>query len=144
MNIRPFIFLVMVCLLGTKAYAGEYQINCYFSGKKCASLISDLVSDRFTSKYPPSHWTIVVIGQFAPYSNGGGVGFAVAGVSPTPQNQDKNATAQVPRRRFISTTRILDHQLSPYEVNAKIESLVRDAVQDMIAECDLSPKCEIN
>lgn len=118
-------------------------MRCYFPGKKCAALITDLVSDKFTTKFPADKWQIVVIGSFTPYSNGGGVGFAVAGVSKK-MDAKPDTPSFVPGGRFIATTRILDRKLSPYDEIQKIEVVVRDAVEQMMGECDLSPTCDIH
>ena len=123
--------------LGSNANAGEFSLQCYASINDCATIARDLVTTKFTTKYPSKRWDIVVIADFQRYSNGGGVGFAVAGVVPT-------GTGQAPVRRVSATIRIDDTRKidANGETDLTVEVL-RDAVTELMAACDRSSKCDI-
>jgi len=84
--------------------AGEFKCHA-FGDSGCAHLINDVVTDKFIDKFPAKKYEIVVIYQFQIYSDGGGVGYAVAGVAPVLEGQYANG-ALVPKVRFVSTVRI--------------------------------------
>jgi hypothetical protein len=133
--------LIGLALLCHRAFAGEFRATCY--GNVNASLFKDIVTDKFTEKYPSSRFTIVVISNFQRYSNGGGVGFAVAGV--VPKNGNSKNYEFVPIHRFMATTArtAAGEHLTAKEAVEKEKETARDAVADLMSACDLSPNCEV-
>jgi hypothetical protein len=126
--------LVLIC---SGAHAGEFGVECYADVNGCADVLNEVVTSKFTSKYPLSNWRIVVIAEFQRYSDGGGVGYAVAGVVP-------KGSSQVPVNRFSATLRVDNTR----KVTAKDRSdftlqVYRDAVAEMMAACDESSTCDL-
>lgn len=122
--------------------AGEYICHA-FGDTGCAEHVTNVVTNKFTAKFPATKYKIVVIYDFQTYSDGGGVGFAAAGVAPHLKGQYSNRSL-VPTWRYNATTRIDNtRKLSPYDkTNEKIE-LIQRAVQNLMEECERSPNCDI-
>lgn len=112
---------------------------CHYPSKNCGSEVVDIVSDRFTSRYPSDQWQLVVLAEFTPYTNGGGVGYAIAGVAKKITSQ-----AMVPRNRFVSTSRRVGRTLLPAESTKESIQLVREAVEQMMLACDKTLNCDID
>ncbi|MCW7753394.1 hypothetical protein OOT00_05265 [Desulfobotulus sp. H1] len=136
------IIFTVLCgfLIGVSALAGEFKIHCFADLGECASKIEGLVSEKFTRHYPASHFHIVVIAEFQPYGSGGGVGYALAGVSPLLED----GTTQFPIHRFATTVRINDRVMGPYDVAEETAEVMRRSVEQMMAVCDRSPDCAVH
>ena len=131
---------LLVTLICISSYAGDFRVSCFSSLSDCSTKVADLVTDKFTQRFPKSHFKIAVVAEFQRYSDGGGVGYAVAGVSPVL----KDNTTQFPISRFASTVRIKDRKMSPYDVTKETEELLRSAVEQLMAACDSSPSCDVH
>jgi len=126
-------------MLSMSCFAGQFRVACYGDVYDCAPKVADIVTDKFIKSFPASKFTIVAIVDFQRYSAGGGVGYAVAGVS---QNA-KGEPTQVPLKRFSPTIRVTDGNVSPSQVTRELDELLRRAVEEMMAECERSPNCDI-
>jgi len=82
MKFKNGFIALLVTLVCIPSYAGEFRVSCFSSLSDCASKVTDLVTDKFTQRFPASRFKIAVVAEFQQYSDGGGVGYAVAGVSP--------------------------------------------------------------
>lgn len=140
MKFKNGFIALLVTLVCIPSYAGEFRVSCFSSLSDCASKVTDLVTDKFTQRFPASRFKIAVVAEFQQYSDGGGVGYAVAGVSPVL----KDNTTLFPIRRFASTVRIKDRTMSPYDVTKETEELLRRAVEQLMAACDSSPSCDVH
>jgi hypothetical protein len=134
--------LFVLCMLVVPAVsAGEYW--CHSFGKNgCTEHIADIVTDRFTSKYPSDKFMIVAIYQFMVYSDGGGVGYAVAGVVPRVRVNGTEIT-QVPARRFNATKRLNGKNVDARQQNVLEIETMRSAVDSLMAECDREKNCDL-
>jgi hypothetical protein len=143
-NIAKFVlFAVLIVPVSTSTFADQFSMVCNFSSKNCGSEVVDLVSSRFTSRYPSDKWQIVVLAEFTPYSNGGGVGYAIAGVSRKPLPPQSANQAFVPRNRFVNTSRRIGRHISPAETTEETILLVREALEQMMVACDNTQNCNI-
>lgn len=131
--------IVGVGLIAFTGYAGEFQVSCFSNLGGCSARVKNVVTDKFTRHYPASRYEIVVLAEFQPYSDGGGVGYAVAGVSPVL----RDGTTQFPVRRYASTVRIVDRSMSAFDVTRETEMVMRDAVEQLMAACDRSTNCDV-
>lgn len=131
--------------LSFSALAGPYVcINYGNSG--CSKHINDIVTDKFTKKFPVSNYEIVVVYDMHTMSNGGGVAFAIAGVSPrvSEAKYGSGEMALMPINRYVVTKRIdANVQINPYRKTEIEIELLRDAVQMMMEECDRNANCNI-
>jgi hypothetical protein len=132
-------FVLIAVFFSSLSCAGEFRVHCFTDLSDCASKVSDIVTDKFTNRYPVARYKIVVLSEFLPYSDGGGVGFAVAGVSPLL----KDGAGQIPSRRYTSTIRIVDRSMSAFDVTKKTEELLRSAVEQLMAACERSVNCDV-
>lgn len=130
--------LGLLCI-AAPASAGVYSVNWYADVPDASALVRDIVTDRFTEKFPADDWNIVVVAEFHAYSDGGGVGYAVAGVAP----KVNSPMALFPIRRYSSTTRIVNRTVGPREQREQTEDLIRRAVEQLMAACDASATCEV-
>lgn len=119
--------------------AGEFRLSCFSDVSDCADKVSHIVTDKFTKKFPANRFQIAVIAEFQKYSDGGGVGYAIAGVTTIP----KDKSTIIPKNRYASTTRIVNSNISAYDVTKETEELLRRAVENLMADCDRSPSCDV-
>jgi hypothetical protein len=134
--------LFVLCMLVIPAVsAGEYV--CHSFGKNgCSEHIKDIVTDRFTGKYPSDKFKIVAIYEFMAYSSGGGVGYAIAGVVPRIRANGAEIT-QIPARRFIATQRLNGKTIDARQQTTLEIETMRSAVDDLMAECDRDKNCDL-
>lgn len=138
--------LLRSCLVGAglflaqSAFAGEFSVFCSYNNdniQKCASVIADLVTDKFIAKYPISKYQIFVHSDIHSYSDGGFAAYAVAGVIP-------KDSAQFPARVFSNSninggsTKYSRVQLA----NTELETY-RAAVKNLMEQCEISPACDV-
>lgn len=122
------------------AFAGEFSVNCFYKNenlKKCASAVSDIVTDKFTRTYPNTRFEIFAHSNIIGFSNGGYSAYAVTGVIP------KNS-GEFPLSTFSSTNiNGSDTRFNQIEL-ANIELKVyRAAVQNLMEQCEISPNCDV-
>lgn len=122
------------------ALAGQFYAIGSGSGIEIAENIADLVSDKFTEHYPAARYAIHVIYDFQSHAEGGGVGFAVAGVVPRAKGSDWTYT---PLDRFVVTQRYNGARLDAQERQRLGLETIRQAVRHMMQACDSSPHCDI-
>jgi hypothetical protein len=121
--------ILLGLVVSTSATAGTFSVRCY-TNIQCANALTEIVSDKFTTKFPSKSWEIFVTTDFLKYSNGGGVGFAIAGIVPKNSNQ-------MPLHRFSSTMRIdASRSVLASEIDSLKIEIMQNAVRDLMAECE--------
>lgn len=126
-------------LVAAAAQAGPFRMVCsyqYESLSKCAEMTNDIVTERFTAKFPADRFTIFVHSDLHSYSNGGYVAYAVAGVVPT-------GSLQFPLRRYSTTTFERERRADHLRLAEVEKENFRDAVKQLMDKCDLSPTCDV-
>ncbi|MCK7499002.1 MAG: hypothetical protein MZW92_57225 [Comamonadaceae bacterium] len=121
------------------AAAGTFRVACSYENdnlSKCASVVSDIVTDKFIAKFPSDRYSIFVHSDIHSYSNGGYVAYAVTGVVPT-------GSSQFPIRRFSATTLEREKRADRAKLGEVELENFRDAVKQLMDHCDLSPDCDI-
>lgn len=125
------------------AYAGPFACTAYGS-LGCSKHIEDLVTDKFTAKFPIEKFTIVTVYEFQTHSDGGGVGYAIAGVVPKISDPEKYGNLGLfPTRRFATTRRVTGNEVKPGQKTQHELEIMRRAVELMMAACDREPDCNI-
>lgn len=119
--------------------AGPFQTNTF--GKRStegASIIQSVVTDRFTDHFPENKWTIVIVSSGYASSEGGGFAHATVGVSPA------GPRPIVPKRSYSSYRSSGSSQfLGPREVAELERHAIRRATEDMMMDCEETPKCNV-
>lgn len=125
---------------GQNAVAGEFSVSCYFKNSniaKCASVISDLVTDKFIARFPASKFQIFVFSDVHRYTNGGFAAYAVAGVIPRGSNQ-------FPLQHFSSSlVNRGDKKFDALELSKFELEVYRSATKGLMDECEISPNCDV-
>jgi hypothetical protein len=140
---RRFRNTLVALLLATAtsaATAGQFLAIGSGNGIELADAVADLVSDKFTARYPVSRYAIHVIYDFQGHGDAGGVGFAVAGVVPRVKDSD---WVYAPLDRFVVTRRVDAGRLSAHERQRLSVETIREAVAQMMQACASSPNCDI-
>jgi len=122
------------------AQAGEFAVSCQYKNdnlQKCASVVSDLVTDKFVAKFPANRFQIFIYSNIMDFSNGGYSAYAVAGVIP-------KGSGQFPIRRFANTSiNGSDKRFSAVDLaNTELE-VYRAAVKALMDQCEISPACDV-
>lgn len=133
--------VVLASTLALPAMAGEFSVSCSFSNenlRQCATVINDLVTDKFLAKYPASRFQIFVHSNIVGFTSGGYGAYAVAGVIPA-------GSGRFPVHRFSSTningsnTKFSQIDLAKTEL-----STYRAAVRNLMERCEISPTCDVD
>ena len=122
------------------ANAGEFSVFCTYQNNnlsKCAGIISDIVTDKFTIKFPASKFQIFVHSNIHNYTNGGYAAYALAGVAPRGSGifpvQYYSKTAVNGTDVVFNTVQLAELELQNY----------RSAVQNLMNACEISPACDV-
>lgn len=138
-TLRP-LMMAMSLASAQAAFAGEFSVSCSYTNdnlSKCASNISDIVSDKFIAKFPATQFAIFVHSYASSFTNGGFSTYAVAGVI-------KKNSGQFPNRTFSSVmVNSNDKEVGRIELAKKELENYRSAVQYLMDACELSPNCDI-
>jgi hypothetical protein len=130
------LIIILAFALPQVAHA-DFSVQCYAPISRCAGPIADLVTEKFVKSFPDKKWQIAVIAEFHTYSDGGGVGFAVAGVVP------KNS-GLVPLKRFSASIRIdRTRKVGAMEVENLVLDVYREAVSQLMAACERTKDCDV-
>lgn len=143
MNIKAatYVYLTAISLVATKiAFAGDFSVSCSYKNdnlSKCASVLSDVVTDKFISKFPADKFQIFVHSNVMGFSDGGYSAYAVSGVIP--KNSD-----QFPIRTF-SSTNINGNDKKFNQIELATQELItyRSAVKSLMEQCEISPNCDV-
>lgn len=122
------------------AHAGDYSVYCSYKNEnlpKCASVIADIVTDKFVAKFPAKRFEIFVHSNVHRYTNGGYTAYAITGVIPMDSYQFP--LRRVSRTDVNTTTKVFNViDLAEKELN-----VIRGAAEDLMAQCEISPNCDI-
>lgn len=128
--------------VASQAWAGEYRCKGYTT-ITCAEHIRDIVIEKFTTKFPANLYTIVVISDYDAFTNGGGVGFALAGVSPRVTEKKYGELAYMPLLRFKASRRDVGSSVTPAMKRQFEIGLLRTAVADLMEYCETDENCDV-
>lgn len=132
--------LAVQAVLLPSAHAGEFSVFCTYSNQnlsKCANAISDLVTDKFIAKFPPSKYQIFMHSNIHSYTNGGYAAYAIAGVIP-------KGSAQFPVVRYSNTDiNGSDKKFGAIALAEKELDVYRAAAKSLMDACELSPTCDV-
>lgn len=135
--------IAVVAGLSFPVFAGQFACSSY-GNAGCTDEVKDIVTEKFTAKYPVAKYEIVVVYDFQKYSDGGGVGFAMAGVAPkVTETQKYGDLSLMPLSRYITTQRITSTDVNPYQATKYNISNMRRAVQLLMEACDRDAKCDV-
>lgn len=139
MMLRKLLPAALLALTAAAAQAGTYSYLCN-TNVKCDELFSDLVTERFTTRYNSNKWELFVVADFIRYSDNTGSGMALVGVRP---RAGKNDTGIFPSRYWTY------HRYSPtvktaYDVAEEEKQVIRSAVTELMAACDNTQNCKLD
>lgn len=141
-KIIPLVLLIGAMPLS--AHSGTFTYSCNaVSSISCDGLFKDIVTDKFTARYHHAKWKITAYAQYAVFSNGGGAGHAFVGVVPIVRGKGGNELDLFPDRWF-SRTVYTTNDVTPFKRNEELRSMLRDAAEVMMAECDANKNCDID
>lgn len=132
-----FIFLVFPGLLfSINANAGEFSIDCLgLKDTACANLIADIVTTKFTDKYPANEYQITLLAIQTKN------GITASHSSVAPNLKASSGFSTIGTRAWVVT--ILAEDLSVDGLmKAKIESS-RAAVRNMMEYCENTSNCDV-
>ena len=119
-----------------------FSAHCFSNVPKCSDSISDIVTEKFMARFPSDKWRIVIFSEAHHYSDGTAVAFSLAGVAPRTLAADGKLFTQFPANRFTRSFKT-DGSVSTREVHRLELQLLRSAVEDLMAECDRQPRCDV-
>lgn len=129
-----------LALVASYATAGEFRISCAYKNdnlQKCATVVADLVSDKFIKRFPATKFSIFVYSHISSFSNGGYSAHAVSGVIPGRSNE-------FPKGRFSVNDSDTSNKPFTEEELAEIElKIFRKVVQNLMEQCEISPNCDV-
>jgi hypothetical protein len=122
------------------AFAGEFAVHCSYKTdgiKDCASVISDVVTEKFMAKFSSNKFEIFVHSHVSGFSDGGFAAYAVTGVVPI-------NSGQFPVLRFSSThINGGDKQYNRVELANLELKAYRTAVRKLMEQCEISLNCDV-
>ncbi|MGQ0710480.1 MAG: hypothetical protein ACT4NV_12105 [Rhodoferax sp.] len=137
--VKNALMIVIGFSIFSYAHAGEFNVACSYDNEnieECAKIISDVVTDKFTSKFPASRFSIFVHSSVHAYSRGGYVAYAVAGVVP-------RGSGEFPVRYFSSSAMNGEKRVDGLELS-KIElENYRDVVRQLMNKCEIAQACDV-
>jgi hypothetical protein len=119
------------------AHAGAFSFNCS-TDVSCSDLLSDVVTEKFTTKFPNDIYEIFVLSHTSVFSNGTSASYAVVGVVP----KSKLSHYFAPNRSWDSVS-YYGSLGNAYDKQNKSREIIRKAVESMMAACEDSKGCEI-
>jgi hypothetical protein len=132
--------LAALAIVAVPARAGDFNVFCSYTNEnlqKCAAVVSDIVTDKFTQKFPATKFQVFVHSHMQAFTDGGYAAYAVAGVIP-------KGSGEFPDYR-VSTTNIdgTSKMFSGVQLAEIEKSNYRSAVRALMEKCEISPSCEI-
>ena len=130
--------LLTFCATGTAD--DKFSVACSIKNEnlsRCALLVADIVTAKFTARFPSTSYEIFAHSNIQEFSNGGFSAYAIVGVIP-------RNSGQFPLRTYSSTTIDGSGKIYSLVELSEIELRVyRQAVSNMMERCEISPKCDI-
>ena len=134
---------ILFVLYSHISFGAKFNAYGYSStGEKgdIGALIKDLITDKYTNKYPYPRFALVVISGTTSTKDGRVTGYATVGVSK--EIDSGKFGALVPVNRF-TTSDLSDGKLSGQQRLVFEKTLIRDAVQGLMNVCNSSPSCDL-
>ncbi|MHB1870276.1 MAG: hypothetical protein ACYCT1_05405 [Steroidobacteraceae bacterium] len=130
--------LIFALAYSAPSVAGEFYTSCY-SDISCSPNITDVVADRFTTRFPSSQYEIVAYVDSNTLGDGKSIAFATVGV--TPRTDDRYGQMSLfPVRRFS----VYWHgSLGNKTLQIEEIDVLRMAVANMIKSCAKTKNCDI-
>jgi len=135
---KKLIVLVMLIASSFSVYAGRYSYNCWMTDISCDGLFRDMVSDKFTAKFPHDRFEIFVYAKTHAFSDGSGVSYSIVGVVPMLNQSYKF----FPNRVWRNVT-YFKNVGDSYAQKSHSREVIRKSIQAMMADCDYSKNCDI-
>jgi hypothetical protein len=136
---KKMLFALTLSLMASKSFAAQFGVNCYYKNENlqaCAKVVADIVTDKFTNKFPATQYRIFVYSNIHSYTNGGYSAFAVAGVVLKDSNDFPSY--QFSTSKINQEGKYTSIQLAQYEYE-----VYRSAVQSLMERCEISPTCDV-
>lgn len=136
-------FALMVVMLGAGGAVradGTFATTCAFehlAPSRCTPSVADLVTAKFTRHFPAAQFELFLHAKTFSFSNGGYSAYGVAGVVP-------RDSGQFPARRLAATAIDTSERVPSVLELADLElGVVRQAVKNLMDQCELSPDCDL-
>lgn len=136
--------LIFIGAMPLSAQAGMFSYDCSpVENISCDGLFSDIVTDKFTTKYPHTEWKIQAYARYSIFSNGAGAGHAFIGVVPILKGKNGKELDLIPAQWF-SRTSSTANDVSPFQKNEELRLMLRKATEAMMAQCDATKNCDLD
>jgi hypothetical protein len=139
-SLKSIIAMLAVTICPSVVEAGEFNVVCYTFHKNvspCAENIADIVTEKFTAKFPASKYSIWIYSNAMPFPSGEYVAWAESAVI-------RRGSTKFPLRRS-ATSKIgrdnISNSLLPV-ANLELE-VFRSVVTRMMEQCEVSPSCAL-
>lgn len=118
------------------AYSGSFVVDCLgLRELSCSDLISDIVSTKFTQKYPPKRYQITLIAIQTKN------GITASHVSVAPKIHSTSGFTVLGTRGWV-VTKIAEDLSEAGLLKVKLET-ARESVQSMMEFCENSLDCAV-
>jgi hypothetical protein len=143
-TVLSIVFSASLLALGVpRANAGQFGTHCFHESDAiakagCAHLLSDIVTDKFTAKYPATKFEIFVTSYSDKLTNGGYFAYAVAGVIP------RSELDLFPKQRVNRMLLEVNGDPTPAQLGEQEEKAIRSAVGSLMKFCEALPTCDLD
>jgi hypothetical protein len=137
---KSLIATLAIAIFPSVVLAGEFNVVCHVFHKnmsQCAEPIVDIVTEKFTAKFPASKYSIWVYSNAMSFPNGEYVAWAEGAVirrGSTNFPLTRTATSKIRRDN-------MSNSLLPV-ANLELE-MFRTVVTRMMEQCEVSPTCAL-
>jgi hypothetical protein len=134
---KSIIFAIISSLfLLSNASAGPFSVDCLgLNGVDCGGLIADIVTTKFTDKYPESDYQITLL--VIQTKNG----ITASHASVAPKINAPSGFAPIGTRAWV-VTKLSEDSSAVGLIKTKLESC-RQAVISLMEHCEASPDCDV-
>ena len=131
--------IIVLLLCSRKSLAGEFRTSCY-AEIACSSNITDIVTDRFTKRFPVKRYEIVAYVNGTTFDDGVLIAYAAVGVSPREYGKYEKLSLFPLNRYEVSWHGALDGNTT---LQIREIQVLRRAVQDLMRRCATAKGCNI-
>lgn len=134
------LFAVLISALAYTgpSVAGDFYTSCY-SDISCSTNITNVVTDRFTTRFPSSRYEIVAYVDSDTFGDGQSIAFATVGVTPRTHGR-YGEMSLFPVRRFS----VYWHgSLGSKTLQIEEIEVLRMAVADLMKSCAQTKSCNL-
>lgn len=130
--------LIFALVYAAPSVAGDFYTSCY-SDISCSPNITDVVTDRFTTRFPSSQYEIVAYVDSDTFGDGKSIAFATVGVTPRTHGR-YGQLSLFPVRRFSA---YWHGSLGNKTLQIEEIDVLRMAVAYMMKSCASTKSCDI-